>query len=81
MAKSLLHSACQGGSVSLVQTLIQKHNADTNAKNDQNNTPLHIAALNGKEEVAFALINEFGCDTSIKGFNGWSLLHSACRRW
>ena len=55
----------QGGSVSLVRTLIQKHNADTNAKNDKNNTPLHIAALNGKEEVALALINEFGCDTSI----------------
>ena len=66
--------ACEKGSINFVQTLMQEYNA-TNAKNDKNNTPLHIAALNSKDEVVLALINEFGCDTSIKGFNGWSLLH------
>ena len=80
MAGSLLHSACQGGSVSLVRTLIQKHNADTNAKNDQNNTPLHVAAFSGEAEVALCLINEFGCDPSVKGRFGRSLLHCACER-
>ena len=30
--QSLLHSACKGGNVSLVQTLILKHNADIKAK-------------------------------------------------
>ena len=29
---TLLHYACEGGSVSLVQTLIRKHNADVNAR-------------------------------------------------
>ena len=77
--RSLLHSACKGGSVSLVQTLIREHKADVNARDDQNNTPLHVAASMGKEEVALSLIKDFGCDPSIKGNGGWSLLHSACK--
>lgn len=48
---SFLWSACGGGSVSLVQTLIQEHNYDG---------LLHEAASNRKEDIALALINEFG---------------------
>ena len=48
--KILLHWACNGGNVSLVTTLIQNHK-DINARDNKNNTPLHVAALCGKKEV------------------------------
>ena len=43
-----------------------------------NDTPLHVAALCGKDEVVLTLINEFGCDTKVRGALGRSLLHNAC---
>jgi ankyrin repeat protein len=36
-----LHKACSEGSVSLVRTLILKHNAHVSARDDNNDTPLH----------------------------------------
>ena len=68
----------KGGSVNLVQTLIREYKADINACDDQNNTPLHLAAVCSKAEVALCLINEFGCDPNVKGQIGRSLLHCAC---
>ena len=67
-----------GGNVSLVQTLIRDHKADINARDDENDTPFHVAALGGKKEVALFLINEVGCDINVKGGLGRSLLHKAC---
>ena len=52
--------------------------ADVHARDDQNNTPLNVAAINGKTGVALCLINEFGCDPNVKGQFGRSLLHNAC---
>ena len=60
LGRSLLHDACGGGSVGLVRTLILQHNADLNARDDENSTPLSVAAAEGKEEVALLLIKEFG---------------------
>ena len=77
--RTLLHSACESGCLNLVRTLIRDHNADVNAQDDHNNTPLHLAVKEGMEDIAIALINEFSCSTSVKG--GWygrTLLHNAC---
>ncbi|MBA4719383.1 MAG: ankyrin repeat domain-containing protein, partial [Nitrosopumilus sp.] len=79
IGQSLLHNACKGGNVSLVETLIHKHKADVNARDDQNSTPLHVAAYSGKAEVVSCLIDDFGCDPNVKGYIGKSLLHDACR--
>ena len=78
--RTMLHSACAGlgGCVALVRTLIHDHNADVNAQDNSKDTPLHMAAANGKEDVALALINEFGCETNIRGRDGRTMLHSAC---
>ena len=76
--RSLLHDACQGGNVTLVQTLIREHKADISARDDTNNIPIVIAARYGKLEVALCLINEFGYDTNLRGIDGRSLLHDAC---
>ena len=78
-SRTLLHSACEGGCVPLVRTLIRDHNADVNAQDKSNDTPLHVAAARyGKEDVALALINEFGCDTNVRGHRGQTILHTAC---
>ena len=50
--RSLLHNACEGGNVNLVRTLILKHGADVTTKDDESNTPLHVAACFGKDEAA-----------------------------
>ena len=70
--RSLLHSACEGGNVNLVRTLILKHGADVTAKDDQNNTPLHVAAINGKDEITWVLIREFHCDSTVRDHRGRS---------
>ena len=74
--RSLLHNACQGGNVSLVKSLLLKYKADIN---DDNDAPIHVAALSGKEEVVMTLITEFNCNPNIKGRLSRSLLHNACQ--
>ena len=77
--RTVLHYACQGGSVSLVQTLIREYKADANARDDNNNTPLHVAAFNGKANVALSLITEFSCDPNVQRDYGRTVLHDACQ--
>ena len=71
-----LECACREGKATLVRTLIREHKADVCVLNESDT--LSVAALYGKEEVALMLINEFGCDTNVKGALGGSLLHLAC---
>ena len=71
LGRTLLQSACEGGCLNLVRTLIRDHNADVNSS-------LQLAAEEGKEDIVIALINEFSCSTSVKGWYGRTLLHSAC---
>ena len=46
--RSLLHQACDSGNVILIQSLIREHKADVNARDDQDITPLCVAALTSK---------------------------------
>ena len=78
-----IHTACEKGYVNLVRALVQRHGTgilkdDVTARDDEGNTPLHVAAISGKRETVLALVNEFGCNISIKGYKGRSLLHSLC---
>ena len=59
---------------------IGDHSADIYARDDENNTSLHVAALSGNERVTLSLIDTLGCDIFVKGGNGYSLLHSACHK-
>ena len=74
----VLHHACAGGSVRVVHTLIN-HKAKVNARNNNKDTPLHIAAEEGECEVALSLISDFGCDPNARGYNEETVLHCACR--
>ena len=44
-----------------IQGLLGEKRSDVNDRDDHNDTPLNVAAYCGKEEVALALITEFGC--------------------
>ena len=73
--------AYERGCLNLLRTLIRDHNADINARDNYNDTLLHLAAKGGKEDIALALINEFSCSMSVKkGLLGRTLLHNACKR-
>ena len=74
-----IHTACENGLVNLVRTLVQKHGTGiVTARDDEGNTPMHVAAMNGRENVAIFFVNKFGFDVHVTGHLGRSLLHSAC---
>ena len=77
-----IHAACERGWVNLVRALVQKHGtAILTTRNDSCDTPLHVAAISGREDVVLSLIKKYGCDKSVKGYKGRTLLHSACTGW
>ena len=81
LGQSLLHIACRRGHTHLVNTFIVKYKLDVNAQDLKSNTPLIVAALEGKEEVVSLLLNnDFGCDVNVKGDLGQSFLHIACQK-
>ena len=77
-SRSLLHCACEGGNIKLVRTIIRDYKGDVMARDNVGNTPLHDAARHGREDLFLVLMNEYGCDVTAIGMEGWSLLHSAC---
>ena len=75
---TLLHWACNRGNMYTIRMLLSEFKADRDARNLEQNQPIHIAAFKGREVVTL-LINEFGCDVTVTGFNGRSVLHQACQ--
>lgn len=63
--RSVLHIACVRSNISLVQTLVHDYKTDLNAQDNSLCTPLHVAVLEGEDEVAVALI-ELGCKIDVK---------------
>lgn len=59
----VLHHACAGGNLSLVERLVTYFGADVKSKDSMHGDimPLHVAAFTGNETVALALIRQFGC--------------------
>ena len=59
------------GDLDLVRTALQEHPEQLNTAYAQNgNTPLHVAALNGKAEIVKLLLSQPGIDKTIKNNNG-----------
>ena len=48
-------------------------------KDDNDDTPLHIAALGGSLSTVCTLIDELKCDPNTKGFEGRIPLHYAAQ--
>ena len=58
---SVLHCACYGGHVLLVESLASKYGLNPADRDDIGNTPLHIAAMKGHIETVRHLISKQSC--------------------
>ena len=57
--RTLLHVVCSVGNVTFAQELIfNEHEPDIYFQDDEQNYPLHVAALYGRENMVMTLINE-----------------------
>jgi ankyrin repeat protein len=79
--KKSLHDAVQYSHISIIERLI-KSGADVNALDRWGKTPLHIAAMIGREDAAKLLIDN-GADINAKDNYGYTPLHEAAgnSRW
>ncbi len=77
---TVLHCACSGGHLRIVENLLMKYNASTTARDSKMNLPLHLAVNNGHTSVVEFFVNTFGVviQTNLKGYCGRTPLHQAC---
>ena len=68
-----------GGHLSVVKMLVSQHNVDVNARNDQNQLSLHVAASRGHTKLVKAFINDFDCNPNEKGLEGRTILRGVAR--
>ncbi|XP_067649579.1 serine/threonine-protein phosphatase 6 regulatory ankyrin repeat subunit B-like [Haliotis asinina] len=73
---SLLHLACQGGNIAMVQYLLSPSNI--NSRGMYGWTPVMVAAVHGHQSV-FDLLVSKQADLTLLDTFGDSLLHLACR--
>merc|ERR1712230_117721 len=75
----VLAGAAEMGDVQKVKELLEKHTPCT-AQDYYGRTPLHLAVLEGHEEVVKELLGH-GVDTSTADFKGRTALHLAAQRY
>ena len=74
-----LHLACALGHNVIVHMLMTNGaRLSMYARDSYNNVPIHRAASMGHISIVDMLITEFGCNPTIRGYQGRSLLHFAC---
>ena len=71
----MLHHTAEGGNVYVIRELINR-GCEINATDEDNITPLHIVACNGKTEAALELIRH-GADKAIVAGRFGTPLHLA----
>ncbi|KAF9150648.1 hypothetical protein BG015_007515 [Linnemannia schmuckeri] len=70
LGMTMLHWACDRGSLKKVKLLVETYNVDVNALDDEGSTPLHYACLSGWPELVAYLQSLPAVDQSIKDHSG-----------
>ncbi|KAF9091807.1 hypothetical protein BGX29_010756 [Mortierella sp. GBA35] len=70
LGMTMLHWACDRGSLKKVKLLVETYNVDVNALDDEGSTPLHYACLSGWPELASYLQSLPAVDQTIKDNSG-----------
>ncbi|XP_048252505.1 serine/threonine-protein phosphatase 6 regulatory ankyrin repeat subunit B-like isoform X2 [Haliotis rufescens] len=73
---TILHLACEGGNISIVESLLSKVDVNTRGKNGR--TPVMVAALVGKKDVFDFLVSK-KADLTLPDDYSNTILHLACR--
>ncbi|XP_048237152.1 serine/threonine-protein phosphatase 6 regulatory ankyrin repeat subunit A-like [Haliotis rufescens] len=73
---TILHLACEGGNISIVQSLLLR--IDVNIRGKNGRTPVMAAAVAGKKDVFDFLISK-KADLTLTDDNKNNILHLACR--
>ena len=82
---SALHLACQRGNQAAVSVLLRSNDVNVNIKDDNNDTPLHEASLNGFHDIVENLLtrmkleNPDNMDIDPQNNESQTPLHLACR--
>jgi cytohesin len=71
-----LHVACIVGNAEVVRVLLEEGQDDPNTRDRHGNTPLHIAAVNRRANIARILLAH-GADPFIAQPSGWTPLDVA----
>ncbi|XP_046563593.1 putative ankyrin repeat protein RF_0381 [Haliotis rubra] len=74
---TILHMACLGGDVELVQDVLRETQINVNVKGHEGMTPVMIAARMGNQ-ILFDLLVSKGADVSIVDDHNNNILHMAC---
>ncbi|XP_048247108.1 ankyrin repeat domain-containing protein 50-like isoform X1 [Haliotis rufescens] len=77
LGNSILHLACLGGDMKIVKYVLSQNMADINSKNQNGETPVMLAALQGQKQLLLFLLGQHA-DMSPLDNAGNNILHLAC---
>ncbi|XP_071085584.1 ankyrin repeat domain-containing protein 50-like [Haliotis cracherodii] len=77
MGNNILHVACRGGHVKIVEHILSQEDIDVNCRGQYGGTPLMISAFDGHREL-FDLLVTKGADATLVCNKGNTILHVAC---
>ncbi|XP_071085033.1 serine/threonine-protein phosphatase 6 regulatory ankyrin repeat subunit A-like [Haliotis cracherodii] len=75
--RNILHCACVGGNVQIVEYIISYGSVDMTSTDKEGQTPIMVAAKNGHKNV-FDLLVDKGCSLTTVDDSGRNILHCAC---
>ena len=74
----LLHYSCRYGWLDVTRKLVE-YNCDPESKNEDGDTPLHVACSNGYADIVRYLVTERRCSTACQNNKGDTPLLESCK--